>query len=367
MLELTILIIISSIFLNFSSKTDMVLWKASTNFKLTYKENNPFYLLVCLILIFFVGLRKSYNDTWNYVRFFNNLDPLKIENLDITQLGDNPGFVVLVSFVKFFISENPYVFIFITSAISLSFFFYSLFKYSTNLKLTIYLFLTSGLLLFSMAAIKQFLAMSIGFYAFQFLLKNKTLQFVLLILLASTFHTYVLIYLLAALFMKDVWSKRTISFLIIILTLSFTMRDFLEIAYETSEFFGYDYKSTNELDGNGVNVFRFIFYSITPILAFFNRKSINSLGSKLEIVFSNMSIIGWGFLFLGLFGNGNLFGRFATYFDPFVIICLTSIITNYFISNDDRKMISTLVKSIFFIFCLYDLYARNFKYEWILS
>ena len=173
----------------------------------------PHYEAVIVLFIFimlasFAGFRSEYNDTAAYLYNFSNDIPQsfdRIVNIDWS-LGQNPGFIIYQIFIKQFISTNQYVFILFTSTIVTYLFVKSFYRYSQVFYFTIFLFIASGLFIFTMAAMKQVLAMSIGFWSIRFFLKEKYLKFIFIIILASTFHPYILLYLLAFFFRNGIKS-----------------------------------------------------------------------------------------------------------------------------------------------------------------
>ena len=74
------------------------------------------YLLLVVALCLFTGLRTNYNDTWNYVRGFNQADTLTVflSNPDNLNPFKNPLFYFLQSAVKSWTEYNQF-FIFVTA------------------------------------------------------------------------------------------------------------------------------------------------------------------------------------------------------------------------------------------------------------
>ena len=135
-----------------------------------------FTLLVGLILSLLSGIRTKYNDTELYIYNFIHSIPTEftelLSSIDI-DIGTNPGFYLYQFFVKSYISDNPHVFIFLTSLIINILFITFYKKYSTAFGLTIFFYITSGLFMLGMAAVKQLIAMSIGLWAIHFFIKEN--------------------------------------------------------------------------------------------------------------------------------------------------------------------------------------------------
>ena len=87
------------------------------------------------------------------------------------------------------IFKNPYSII-ITSALIITLMnIYFIKKYTSQIAITVFVFLTQMILLFQYSAIRQALAICCFYVAFKYLLEGRLLRYFLLILLATSFHT----------------------------------------------------------------------------------------------------------------------------------------------------------------------------------
>jgi hypothetical protein len=327
--------------------------------------NRYLFIGLVAIVVCFVGLRTHYNDTLAYRKSFRNLDAgtKALHNIDWT-LGNNPGFQTANVLLKTYVSESDYFMLFFYALLSLIplFIFYR--QWSLCLWLTIYLFTATGMLLFSMAAMKQVLAMAFGLSAITCFLTRKRFLFVALVLLGSTFHPYIILYL-GAFFIGDrVWSIRVTLIILAAVLGSLSAEYLLQWFYRATALIGEDYAKYGELEGQGVNVVRFIVYSLTPALTWVYRREINAPGNKPLVLFSNFTLIGWCFMLFALFGNANMFARMATYFTPFLHLTLTAILTR-FIHQNYRQIIIYACVAGYFLFLAFQLYVSGFRYEWL--
>ena len=322
---------------------------------------------VLSLLVLFVGLRDSYNDTLGYRRNFNNLyvGLNGLENINWA-LAENPGFHISNILIKTIISKNSQVMFLIYAMISLGLvtFFYQ--RWSIKLWLTIYLFSSSGLLLFSMAAQKQVLAMAIGVYGITCFLQNKKKWFVAIILLGGTIHPYLLFYLGAFVLSDRLWSKKVTMIVGVVALAGFFTEQFVQLASSTTQVMGAELEKHGELSGKGVNILRFLVYSVTPALTWIHRTRINEAGSKSLILFSNLTLIGWCFMFIALFSNANTFGRMAMYFDPFMHVALTTILCKLTL-RDHRHVMLTCCLLGYFFYLSFELYNSAFEYAWSIN
>jgi len=346
-----------------------------SNTSIIYSEKysftkRPHYEAVIVFFIFiilasFSGFRSEYNDTATYLYNFSNDIPQsfdRIVNIDWS-LGQNPGFIICQIFIKQFISTNQYVFILFTSTIVTYLFVNSFYRYSQVFYFTIFLFIASGLFIFTMAAIKQVLAMSIGFWAIKFLLEKKQIKFILILILASTIHPYILLYLVAFFLRNEVWSKKIYIFLFSTIFVGVLFNQFLPIVVNLNSKIGNVYDIEYFENIVGMNKLRVAVFSGVPILSFIYRKKINKYNSQLLNISINFSIISLLFMIIASFGAANMFGRLGVYFEPFVYVALPWIIHSFF--NKKIKSLVTIVCFImysFFFFYQFTI-AKDFQYS----
>ena len=71
-------------------------------------------------------------------------------------------------------------------------------------------------------------------------------------------------------------------------------------------------------------------------------------------------------VFFALFVSANMFARMATYFNPFMRLALTAMLTLYF-KRKYRRHVLALTMIGYFVFLSYQLYISQFIYSWVLS
>ncbi len=154
------------------------------------------YILMAVILAIFVGLRTTYNDTETYRAMYETLSSGfgQIITLDYS-LGENPGFWV-VNIIMKTIGISTQSFLMIYAIVTVCIYLWFIRKYSDNLWLSVFLFFTMGCYTFTMAAIKQCIAVAFCLIATDRIIQDKKLSFLFWVLIASTFHPYSLMYLI---------------------------------------------------------------------------------------------------------------------------------------------------------------------------
>lgn len=335
-------------------------------YKIRRVNNSLFYILLALF-VFFVGLRGSHNDTAAYLIVFKNLDTsLELFSERKWNLAFNPGFQISNYLIKILISDNPHVMLFLYALVTLTFYFIFYRKWSQSLWVTVYLFIVAGMLLFTMAALKQVLAMSIGLYGITCFLTNKHRWFVFCVLLASSIHVYVLFYLLAPLLSDRLWSRKVILIILGAVSSGVFVEFFLQLAYGVTGIFGAEYEKYDEVSGEGLNILRFFVYCCAPVLTWIYREKINGSRKRAVILFANFTLIGWCFMFIGLFVGANMLARMAMYFDPFMHLALTSLLV-FYIPDWNRRYILPGFLLGYLLYFSFDLYSRGFVYRSIFN
>ncbi len=358
-----LLILVTSIAL-FVKKNDAIKYN-NYNFYIGQSCNNNIYSFIKLFIIIFIlttfaGLRTGYNDTINYVHYFQNRIPESLSdiiNLNLS-LGTTPGFHIYQIIIKSTFGENPQLLIFISSLIYITVLVLFYYKYSYKFSLSIFLFLTSGLFVFGMAAVKQVLAMSIGVYAFRYLINKKWTRYIFAIFLAATIHIYILLYLFIPLFTKSIWSKKIV-FMIFVTTIGVVYFEvFISTLLGFTELFGKVYRVQSFLQTDGINIFRILVLFVTPLLSWIYRKRIRCHNDELLNLCVNASIISLLLIIPGYFGGANMFGRLSYYFQPFSVLALIWILYNA-VNYKNRKLIIFLCIIFYFFFFLYQ--SRGFS------
>ena len=149
-----------------------------------------FTCLLILLLAFFCGLRTWGNDTVTYYLMYA-LTPkwerwLAIGDFNISA---GIGFSALTSILKtlgFSAQDFLMLFAFLTVILYVLF----LRKYSQSMVFGIFLMFATGFYTFSLAAVKQCMALGICLWALSCAIERKWIRFFLLVALAALFHPY---------------------------------------------------------------------------------------------------------------------------------------------------------------------------------
>jgi hypothetical protein len=158
------------------------------------KYNNKVYFFIGGVSLFFImALRKETvgADLLSYKYEFENAEIFLENMLRKTELGYsyfNYWIYSLGVNFQLYISIIAFIVIYAISKLY--------FKFSNNIILSYYLFVTLGLFAMTMTGLRQTLAVSLTIIAFTFLMKNKKIVFFILVFLACFFHNSAIVFLL---------------------------------------------------------------------------------------------------------------------------------------------------------------------------
>lgn len=300
------------------------------------KERRERFFTVCLILLlgFFCGLRTWGNDTVTYMQSFE-LAPTWDEYLEQGRFvfSEGIGFLASNSLLKtlgFTMQDFLMVFAFATIIP------YVLFvrRYSVNAVFGVFLMFATGMYTFTLAAMKQTMATGICLAALPLLLDGKKIRYCLMVGLASLFHPYALIYLVAPFLLFQPWKGKTVLLSVVFVIVGFTLDSLIGTVLDITTAMGAEYTEA-EMMGAGVNIFR-VLISFVPMgfAVFFGSALFEKTDKKVWLMF-NLSMLNALIMFVGLFGTANYFARMANYFLPAQVIILPWIL--YSAHPSDRR------------------------------
>lgn len=128
-------------------------------------------------------------DTKNYMDIFRRYV------LNVSDPHSEPGFALLNQLISY-ITDSPQSIIIVSSILINLGFMHFIYHNSKNAWLSVYIYITLFYYFFSFNLVRQFIAISVVLFAWNSLKQGKIIRFILLVLLASTFHTTALISLL---------------------------------------------------------------------------------------------------------------------------------------------------------------------------
>jgi len=322
------------------------------------------------------GLRYSYNDTANYIRGFQNSLPLlKLLTSGTLSILDNPGFEIYNSLVYTFTDNYHVFFLFPSFFIQYSYICF-IRRYSSSLTIGIAVYFLFGSYVFSLAAMKQAIAMAILLWAVPKLLDRKYLQFYLIVFIAFLFHTYAIAFVILPLFMAQPWKIRTFLLLFgalaVMVNFQTVIGSFLDAANES----GKSVAEYEVFDNNQINIIRVMVYGVVPLMSLILKNYLfcGEYDEDYHLLI-HMAIISFSIMLLGTINGANMFGRMAQYFE-FGIVCSLPWMIRKAFEPRSAKLVFVIALACFSLYFFYanqialvfdDHFSRATVLEFILS
>lgn len=150
-----------------------------------------FWVVLTILLMFrhpFVG-----NDTQNYIKIFNRICSQNLSS--VNEFSDEMGFVFLIKIISA-ITTNPHLFLAITSVCIILLISPTYIRLNEDTSLTIILFSIMSTFPMLFSGIRQMLAIGVGFIAYNFVRKKKLIPYLIVVIIAISFHTSAIMLLL---------------------------------------------------------------------------------------------------------------------------------------------------------------------------
>ena len=308
------------------------------------RRMRPFYaVIVFLPLVIWAGFRGDVFDTVGYKMAFQKMpSTLAAIPAYMTEVTKDRGFSLFSVLWKCIFGDNVEVYFLIIAAIQAYFLIKVYRKYSPHYMLTFFLFIAStDYIAWMFNGMRQFLAVTIVFGCFEWILKKKYVPAIIVILLASQIHGSALL-MIPFLFIAqgEAWNTKTLMFLVAtVLAVAFAgnLTNLLDTALIDTQ-----YKTVvsdwQAWEDDGTNVLRVLVYSVPALLSWFGRRRIKRIKEPVINLCTNMSIVSAGLYLMSMFTSGVFIGRLPIYFSLYSYILLPWEIDNLF-SKRMGKMI----------------------------
>lgn len=307
------------------------------------RPNKFFVFVVMISLIMVSGLRINIGDTFFYMFEYANHDI----NWDYITTHKDMGFGIFQMILQE-ISSDPQILIFSAAIITNTLIVLVLFKYSRLFELSLFIFIASGMYLTSMNGVRQYIAAAIIFLSTKFLFEGKFFKFLLIILLAATFHLSALIFIPIYFIVRNkAWTSSTFILIIlaIVFVIAFNQLSSLLFSLIQNTQYG-DYRNFSE---GGANFARVIINSVPLILAYFGRERLRELNKYSDIIV-NLAL--FGVIFMLIATQNWIFARFSIYFGLYNLI-LISWLVKVFDSKSQRFIYFSII-IFYFSFYYYE-------------
>ena len=295
------------------------------------KRANFFIALLTFgIVIFFVGLRSGIADTGAYISSFTNMPESFLDDL-FSEISRDKGFYLFTYLMKFFVSDDFHVWLFMIALVSGLAVMIPLYKHSPMFELSTFLFIATAQFTWLLNGIRQFLAISILFLSVGLIVKKQFKAYLIITLILSSIHGSA-IFMLPFYFLCQFkpWSKKMMFTMTLFLAAFFFIDRILpfgEVFLERTQYSGY---TDFIMETSGSNIFRVIVATVPLILALWKRKQAEQLNDSLLNICINMSTFNFCFMLLSTGIGGIFIGRLAAYFDIYNLLLYPLILSKLF-------------------------------------
>ncbi len=320
-----------------------------------------FAVLTFALLIFFVGCRSEFNDTYYYRDVFQNYITGDLSQIKTIWQENTKSkyFLIIQCFFKRFISKEYTVWFFALAAFQIGAVIKLYYNYSVDYFMSSYLFIASSSFVWMMGGTRQFLAVSIVLYGIDFLVERKSAKFLVLVLIASLFHisafVWIPIYFVCT---SKPWSWKMVAFIAGIVIILFSLDTFTNILDEMLEETDYSGITSNFDASNGVNAIRVLVTCVPWALALICRKQIDKEDNDFLNICVNLSVVSTAVYILGMFTSGIIVGRIPMYFMLTNYILIPWILNNYF-SPSLRFLTKSACILLYFLYFYYDMVIKG--------
>lgn len=288
-----------------------------------------FYFILAFSMAFFVGLRTRGNDTYTYRQMYENmqpgLDPFQL--LKTTELAGSPGLNCLTAILRNAGASTQDYFM-VCALFTVLTYHWFLRKYTTDIWLSVFYFITMSVYGFTMAAIKQTLAVAFLLIATDRAIEKKWIQYAFWVVVGMLFHPYSFVYLVVPFLAFRPWSGKTYFLLAGTAVVSVFLSRLVSTIDGLTSALGYDYGEGSYL-GEGVNVFRVAVVWVPLVLSYICRGQLHYSQNREQNIIINLSMMNSVIMFVGLFGTANNFARLANYFLIFQCLALPMILQQF--------------------------------------
>lgn len=318
------------------------------------------YSFIALFIFFCFRDISVLNDTPAYFEWFDNLSHSShhiskgVWNINPLDRFE-PGFQIYANFIMHFITKNSYGIIFISGLVVTIANILFISKFTIRICLVIFLMLCAGVLEVEYSAIRQSIAISILYYAYFQLLKNKSLIFILCGIIATTLHSSAIIFFLLLILQKVNLNRKYILFafcggIIIAFFIDkvFEILGLTDLAY-------YEQGMSRESVAWAAILNTIISMTILWFCYYINRKYSIKLNCPilwwitiLNVIFNMTSI------------TFTIMNRFSLYFYPFIFILCIQLIDRIPHNKDRIKYVNLLVIA----FLLRLIVVLEYRNEW---
>lgn len=302
-----------------------------------------FAWVVFLPLIIWTGYRGYVGDTGAYMKAFAEM-PSQFGGIPayMAAVTKDKGFYLLSALIKCIVGNRVNLYFLIVAFIQAYFLIRVYRKYSSNYVVSFLLFIIStDYISWMFNGMRQFTAVALTLFSFDFILRKKYAQAILIIIAASFFHQSALLMIPFIFIVQGrAWNKKTLLFIFgVILAITF-IGEFTGLLDQMLAETQYENVVSDwlEWEDDGTNVLRVLVYAVPTILSLIGLRFIRNENDPVINICTNMSIVSTGFYLVSMFTSGIFIGRLPIYFSLYNYILLPWEIKHMF-TEESGKLI----------------------------
>ena len=313
-------------------------------------------LLLLFPPVFLATFRYNVGTDYNsYIRLYNILKNYDFYQYIVIWTKDFTAQELswyLLNRVAFLVFNNEISIFFLSSFIMMIFIFKGIDYYVKDISIG-YAFFVFFMIHYNMSfnAIRTFLAASIIFYSYKFIIEKNFVKYILFIILASTFHksafVALLFYAIVPMNDKQLNKFKKVLYYMLILSTPLVLVILLKIAQFIPIFQKYFYKYSINYYGGGIGFLIFILPFLLPIIIF--KKSIVEINEKYNVLV-DVSLLHIPLRYVGYFTE---YGHRLEVYPSMVYIILISLLVNNIHKPINRLFLKTYYTMILLFYYIY--------------
>lgn len=321
------------------------------------------WIIVFGYIVYLASMRDYINDTGVYAGYFYHAEGSWEEISNIIS-GDqkDKGFYILQSIFKMFISKDYHVWFFFIACVESLFIIFALKDDTISFFDTLFFFFASTLYINYFTMMRQWLAISIVFFAVIKLLRKKRLViYVFLCLLAVQFHVSAIIaFLFIFLIRGEPWKAKQIIFIFIFVASLLIIQPILSFVDSSDGLATYDYVIKKMQSNTGASLIRIPIAAVPVIISYIERERIkeNAKNALLIYMCINISLLNLLLTVLATVTSGLFVIRLSVYANVFNLI-LFPYLLNISITENNRKIVKTLFYVLYLIFYFVQMFYQD--------
>ena len=314
------------------------------------------YMLLAVVwMAAFAFLRTAYNDTGAYINNYLKAQSLSEGFASGVYLDwiENPLSIFYRDLMRRF-TDNYHIY-FLIPAVLQAVGVVKLCKYhSSNPAMSLMLYFCLGTyVMLNLAAFKQGIAMGILLLALPFALQKRYVPYVILVMIATLFHFYAIVYLLVPLLFGEPWGRTTWIMVAAAIATLLTYESTLGALMAQVEEMGGDIAAEELFDGHSINMLRVAVYWVPGLLALIFRRYVIYDSDRMENLWVNLSVLCACILTIGLAEGANLYGRMAGYFEIYLALSIPLVIGKIF-TKESARLASVAASGLFLGYFVYE-------------